>query len=128
MKLTDDHNWYNRFVVKHGLRRNDSFGSSASQYKEQKLLCRKIKELLTLEVREEIVATSADRIYNLQATGIPAPLISQADFDILLEKLDQGRNFSTIGFEKLLEFNITWAFLFLKYPRKFSYLLKHVEF
>lgn len=125
MRMTDDPSKMNRFIVMNGLRKAVSM-DAVINYRDQQQLRRKVKKHLIPETIEYIVVDSASKEFQPNTHGELSPLIRYADFDELLEKLNTSKSDVIDNFEKLFDINSTWAFLYMKYPRKFGYLLEKI--
>lgn len=123
MSIFNDHSAYNKFMVTKGYR-VDRNTYAVSDYKEQQDLRRKLRRALTKEAKESIVCESADARYQPNTLGELEPLVKLNDFDELINRLNTAKPKIFNGFSTLYELNKTEAFIFLKYPRRFSYLIE----
>lgn len=123
--IFNDHSRFNQFIVTKGLRRREN-PDAVRNYTKLQQLRREVRSVLTHDVRQRIITESAEAKFHPGIVGEIDPLINKNDFEEILNQIDTAKPEQIRCFERLFDHDPTWGCIFMKYPRKYAYLIQHL--
>lgn len=123
--IFNDHSRYNQFIVSKGLRKREN-PDAVKDYSELQQIRRYVRTTLANGGMDKVIADSAEPKYNPGSTTRQEPLIFIHDLDDIMDRIDTAKHDVLMFFKRLFDHDPTWGVLYIKFPRKFAYLIKNL--